>query len=66
MAERDAKYTLRNIVQLDDAYLGEEISGGTAGRGSENEVPSVAAVSLDASGNPVELELTKFRGHLIL
>ena len=34
-------------IQMDDAYLGGELSGGKAGRGSENKIPIVAAVSLN-------------------
>ena len=45
MVEWDAKYTLRGDVQADDAYLGGELTGGKAGRGSENNVPFVAAIS---------------------
>jgi hypothetical protein len=30
-------------LQIDDAYLGGELSWGEAGRGSENMVPFVAA-----------------------
>ena len=44
MAEREDRYRLSGAVQLDDAYLGGERSGGKAGRGSENKVPFVAAV----------------------
>ena len=46
MCERETKYTLGSHVQLDDAYFGGEHSGGKAGRGSENKVPFVAALSL--------------------
>ena len=51
--DRDAQYTLAGAVQVDDAYLGGELPGGKPGRGSENKVPSVAAVSTDAEGNPI-------------
>ena len=50
MVERDAQYTLSDDVQVDDAYLGGELAGGKAGRGSENKVPFVAAISLGAEG----------------
>jgi transposase-like protein len=46
MAEREERYVLEGQVQVDDAYLGGERSGGKVGRGSENKVPFVAAVSL--------------------
>ena len=52
MVERDGKYTLCGNVQADDAYLGGELTGGKAGRGSENKVPFVAAISLSAEGRP--------------
>jgi hypothetical protein len=44
MTEREECYVLSGTVQLDDAYLGGERTGGKAGRGSENKVPFVAAV----------------------
>ena len=46
MADRERRYLLVGNVQVDDAYLGGERSGGKAGRGSENKVPFIAAVSL--------------------
>jgi hypothetical protein len=45
MTERDEAYLLRGKIQMDDAYLGGELSAGKAGRGSENKIPIVAAVS---------------------
>jgi hypothetical protein len=50
MAQRDSTHRLNGSVQLDDAYLGGERAGGKAGRGSENKVPLVAAVSLNERG----------------
>ena len=47
MTERDEAYLLRGKIQMDDAYLGGERPGGKAGRGSENKIPIVAAVSLN-------------------
>jgi transposase-like protein len=61
MAQRDAVHRLGGHVQLDDAYLGGELAGGTAGRGSENKVPFVAAVSL-SDGRPQYLKLTPVAG----
>ena len=52
MVERDAQYTLSGHVQVDDAYLGGELAGGKAARGSENKVPFVAAIPLSAEGRP--------------
>jgi transposase-like protein len=44
MRLREADRRLSGRVEIDDAYLGGELSGGTPGRGSENKVPFVAAV----------------------
>jgi transposase-like protein len=62
MAKRDAEHRLDGAVQLDEAYLGGERAGGKAGRGSENKVPFVAAVSLDAAGRPRHLKLSPVAG----
>lgn len=62
MADRDAQYTLSGQVQIDDAYLGGEMPGGKAGRGSENKVSFVAAVSLDTEGHPLRAKLTPVSG----
>jgi len=59
MLERDAHYTLVGEVQVDDAYLGGERTGGKAGRGSENKVPFVAAVSVDADGHPLYAKMSR-------
>ena len=55
MADREDLYQLSGKVQVDDAYLGGERSGGKAGRGSENKVPFIAAVSLTDDGNPLRV-----------
>jgi hypothetical protein len=62
MAEREACYILDGPVQVDDAYLGGERSGGKAGRGSQNKVPFVAAVSLNDEGHPLRTKLTPVSG----
>ena len=62
MAERDSTHRLHGAVQLDDAYLGGERVGGKAGRGSENKVPFVAAVSLNEHGHPMHLKLNLVSG----
>lgn len=53
MTECDDAYTLEGKVLIDDAYLGGEHPGGKRGRGSENKVPFVAAVSLDNQEHPI-------------
>ena len=62
MAAREAAHTLPGEVQIDDAYLGGEYPGGKPGRGSENKVPFVAAVSLDDKGNPRYIKLQRVKG----
>ena len=62
MAQRDDVHRLGGQVQLDDAYLGGERAGGKPGRGSENKVPFVAAVSLSDEGRPRHLKLTPVAG----
>ena len=62
MVEREERYVLDGEVQVDDAYLGGELTGGTAGRGSENKVPFLAAVSVDPDGHPVHAKLTPVPG----
>lgn len=62
MSERDSAYTLEGEIQVDDAYLGGEFTGGKAGRGSENKVPFVAAVSLTAEGHPKYVKMAPVPG----
>jgi len=50
LVEADRQLTGR--VEVDDAYLGGQRSGGKAGRGSENKVPFVAAVQTTEDGRP--------------
>ena len=62
MATQDATHQLSGAVQLDDAYLGGERTGGKTGRGSENKVPFVAAVSVDERGHPMYIKLNLVSG----
>lgn len=62
MADREERYVLEGRVQVDDAYLGGERTGGKVGRGSENKVPFVAAVSLAEDDRPVRVRLTPVTG----
>ena len=57
MVVREDTRQLTGRVEIDDAYLGGERSGGKPGRGSENKVPFVAAVFLDDRGRPRLLKL---------
>ncbi len=62
MALQESTHKLSGLVQLDDAYLGGERAGGKPGRGSENKVPFVAAVSLNKKGHPMHLKLNLVSG----
>lgn len=62
MASREDGYVLCGDVQVDDACLGGERRGGKAGRGSENKVPFVAAVSLTDVGQPLRVKLNPVSG----
>ncbi len=62
MAGREDRYTLTGKIQVDDAYLGGERTGGKVGRGSENKVPFVAAVSLSEANHPLWVRMTPIAG----
>ena len=62
MAQREGKHRLDGLVQLDDAYLGGERSGGSTGRGTEGKTPFIAAVSLNDEGHPKYLKLAALPG----
>ena len=53
MRLREDSRQLDGRVEIDDAYLGGERSGGKTGRGSENKVPFIAAVQTTPEGKPV-------------
>jgi len=52
MRLREDDRQLTGRVEIDDAYLGGERSGGKAGRGSENKVPFLTAVQTTEAGRP--------------
>lgn len=62
MADRDEACLLRGKIQIDDSYLGGELPGGKAGRGSENKIPIVAAISLNEAGHPIHARITAVSG----
>ena len=51
MLERDASKRLTGRVEIDDAYLGGERSGGKRGRGAPGKTPFVAAVETTTEGS---------------
>ena len=63
MAAREAgKPRLSGRVEMDDAYLGGERSGGKRGRGSPGKMPFVVAVETTAERKPRRLRLTVVKG----
>jgi transposase-like protein len=63
MAAREAaKPKLAGRVEMDDAYLGGERSGGKRGRGAAGKTPFVAAVETTAERKPRRLRLTVVEG----
>jgi ribosomal protein L37AE/L43A len=52
MRQREEGRVLHGRVEIDDAYLGGERSGGKSGRSSENKVPFIAAVQTTPEGCP--------------
>jgi ribosomal protein L37AE/L43A/transposase-like protein len=59
MRERDATKRLSGRVELDDAYLGGERTGGKRGRGAAGKTLFVAAVETTPEGKPVRLKLRR-------
>ena len=51
MGDRDGKYYLNEIVEMDEAFFGGPSEGGKRGRGTE-KTPAVIAMSLDKEGCP--------------
>ncbi len=62
MMERDAGKRLTGRVEMDDAYLGGERSGGKRGRGAPGKTPIIAAVETTPEGKPVRLKLRRIKG----
>jgi ribosomal protein L37AE/L43A len=63
MEARDAaKPKLQGRIEIDDAYLGGERSGGKRGRGAAGKTPFVAAVETSAERKPQRLRLTVVKG----
>jgi len=62
MMERESGKKLKGRIELDDAYLGGERTGGKRGRGSENKTPFVAAVQTDDLGHPQKIKLQVLDG----
>ena len=53
------KDKLSGRIEMDDAYLGGERSGGKTGRGSPGKKPIVVAVQTDEKGRPRRIKLSR-------
>ena len=62
MMERDAAKPLNGRVEMDDAYMGGERTGGKRGRGAPGKTPFVAAVETTPEGKPVRAKLGRVEG----
>ena len=63
MMERDAQKPIEGRIEMDDAFLGGERSGGKRGRGSPGKLPIIAAVETTKDGQPVRLKLRRIKRH---
>ena len=61
MREREADGVLSGREITDDAYLGGERHG-KRGRGSENKVPFIAAIEVDAADRPLRVHFDRVTG----
>lgn len=59
MENAETSRRLSGFVQIDDAYLGGELTGGTSGRGLENKVPFDIAVSTTEDDKPLLVVASK-------
>ena len=62
MMERDREHPFSGWVELDDAYLGGERSGGKRGRGAPGKTHFLAAVATHEEGHPLRVKLTVVEG----
>lgn len=62
MEERVQEKKLQDDSVADDVYFGGKQSGGKRGRGSENKVPVVVALSLTEEGKPDQINLRVVSG----
>jgi len=62
MLERDDDQPLSGFIEMDDAYLGGERTGGKVGRGAAGKTPFVAAVETTEDGCPTRIKLSVVQG----
>ncbi len=61
MKERDHSQPVEGIIQLDDAYWGDERRGDKQGVVVLEKSPFVAAVATSQQGHPIAMKLTKVK-----
>jgi transposase-like protein len=57
MAIEETNNPISGRIEMDDAYLGGTLKGGSRGRGSENKQPFIAAVSTGNKNHPRQIKL---------
>ena len=62
MLEREAGTMLTERVEIGDAYIGGERTGGKVGRGAEGKTPFVVAIQTDIDGRLQKIALHKLSG----
>ena len=62
MYEREVSQPLGGRVEMDDAYLGGQESGGKRGRGAGHKTPFVAAVETNQDRHPIRMKLLCVKG----
>ena len=62
MLERDASTMLTEHIEINEAYIGGERTGGKVGQGAEGKFLFVAAVQTDVDGRPQKMALRKLSG----
>jgi len=62
MEERISEKKLQGDTVVDDVYMGGKHTGGKRGRGSENKVPVVVALSLTRENKPDQVQLRVLKG----
>lgn len=62
MYERNENRKLKGDIELDDAYLGGQRSGGKRGRGAPGKIPFLAAVEKNKQEHPIYMKLSRLEG----
>ncbi len=58
LADRDAKYKLGGLIEMDDSYFGEKGVSGKRGRGAENKAKVLVSVKVNEWNDPVFANMT--------